>query len=484
MRLALYENLPSAGGCLPVSKSYPACDATGLAEQLRKGATSAEEVLEQSIERIEVINPGINAVIHSLFEKARAQLANGEIADGPFHGVPLLVKDLLCATAGDPYHAGMGLLREHKWLAGSDSYLAQRFRRAGFIILGRTNTPELGASATTEPLAYGPTRNPWNTSYSTGGSSGGSAAAVATGMVPVAHGNDMGGSIRIPASSCGLLGLKPSRGRISPGPAHVQVWGPLGIDSVLTRSTRDLAAVLDVISGPMPGDLYTAPTPKRPFVEEVLASPGRLRVGVLPDEWNDDFEVDEECRKAVDITAQRLVNLGHEVDMDAPSGLAPGREPGGQVVGAYIREELLAWGRRLGRDIRQDDVEPWTWRLAESGRRQSAAQYIAALEERLQHARALSQWWTQGHDILLTPTMPRLPPKLGLDPKDINTTYGRFTIPWNFSGQPALSLPTYTSVSGMPVGVQLVAAYGREDLLIRLAAQLERMQPWPGLSFE
>jgi len=467
-----------------VNNPFPACDAMALAEKIRSGEITAEEVLEQSIARIEAINPGINAVIHPLFDKARAQLANGEIADGPFHGVPLLVKDLLCATEGDPYHAGMRLLREHNWVAKSDSYLAQRFRQAGFVILGRTNTPELGASATTEPLAYGPTRNPWNTGHSTGGSSGGSAAAVATGMVPVAHGNDMGGSIRIPASACGLLGLKPSRGRISPGPEHAQVWGPLGTDSVLTRSTRDLAAVLDVISGPKPGDLFTAPAPIRPFIEEISADPGCLRVGVLPDEWDNDFEVDEESRKAVSITAQRLLTLGHEVDMEAPPGLAPGREPCGQVVGAYIREELLTWSKKLGRDIKQDDVEPWTWRLSESGRRQSAAQYIAALEERLQHARDLSQWWAQSHDILVTPTLPRLPPELGLDSKDINTTYGRFTIPWNFSGQPALSLPMHISMSGLPVGVQLVAAYGREDLLIRLAAQLERMQPWPSYSSE
>jgi len=468
----------------PVQLGMVGCDASELAEHIRSGDTTPQEVLEQSIERIEAINPGINAVIHPLFEKARTQLANGEIANGPFYGVPLLVKDLLCATESDPYHAGMGLLREHKWTAKRDSYLAQQFRKAGFIIVGRTNTPELGASATTEPYAYGPTRSPWNTAYSTGGSSGGSAAAVASGMVPVAHGNDMGGSIRIPASACGLLGLKPSRGRISPGPGRSQVWGPLGTDSVLTRSTRDLAAVLDVISGPIPGDLFTAPAPIRPFIEEVSADPGCLRVGVLPDEWDDDFEVDEECRKAVCITVQRLLALGHEIDMGAPPGLAPGMEPDGQVVGAYIREELLAWGKKLGRDIKRDDVEPWTWRLSESGRRQSAARYIAALEERLQHARVLGQWWAQGHDILITPTLPRLPPKLGLDSKHINTTYGRFTIPWNFSGQPALSLPVHISSSGLPVGVQLVAAYGREDLLIRLAAQLEYMQPWPNLSSE
>lgn len=454
-----------------------ACDATALAEKIRNGEITAETALENSIERIEALNPGINAVIHPLFEKARSQLANGEIPAGPFHGVPLLVKDLLCATKGDPYHAGMRVLRDQQWVARRDSYLAQRFRRAGFVILGRTNTPELGASATTEPMAYGPCRNPWNTRYSTGGSSGGSAAAVASGMVAVAHGNDMGGSIRIPASACGLIGLKPSRGRISPGPQHIQVWGPLGQDGVLARSMRDTAALLDVMSGSMLGDLYVAPPPARAFIEEVDADPGKLRVGVLPDDWDSSFELDEECRKAVNATAQMLQSLGHEVDMDAPDGIAPGRGPGGQVVGAYIRQELAAWGKKLGRVIGEDDVEPWTWRLAETGRRQSSAQYLAALEERMHHARDLTRWW-QDHDILLTPTLPGLPPKHGLEPKDINTRYGHFTIPWNFSGQPALSLPVHVSDSGLPVGVQLVAAYGRDDLLIRVAAQLERMQTW------
>jgi len=465
-----------------VSGPFPGCDATALAEQIRKGETTAEEVLEQSITRIEAINPAINAVIHPLFEKARRQVANDDIADGPFAGVPLLVKDLFCATQGDPYHAGMRLLRDRKWVAEYDSYLAQRFCRAGFVILGRTNTPELGTSATTEPYAYGSTRNPWNTQHSTGGSSGGSAAAVATGMVPVAHGNDMGGSIRIPASACGLIGLKPSRGRISPGPEFVQVWGPLGQDSVLTRSIRDLAGILDAISGSMPGDLFTAPVPARPFIEEVSVEPDCLRVGVLPEEWDIDFDVNEECRRAVSITAHRLQSLGHEVAGAAPAGLAPGREPGGQVVGAYIREQLGYWGRKLGIEISQDDVEPWTWQLAESGRQQSAEQFLAALERRLVHARGLCRWWQQGHDILLTPTMPHLPLDLGQDPETINNICGRFTIPWNFSGQPAISLPIHISSSGLPVGVQLVAAYGRDDLLLRVAAQLEKLHPWPVLA--
>ena len=453
-------------------------DAMELAKRIRSGEATAESVLEDSIARINAIDPRINAVIHPLFEKARREVASGTIPDGPFHGVPLLVKDLLCATAGDPYHAGMRLLRDRQWTAPRDSYLAQRFRRAGFVILGRTNTPELGASATTEPVAYGPTRNPWSHAHSAGGSSGGSAAAVASTMVPIAHGNDMGGSIRIPASACGLLGLKPSRGRVSPGPEHSQYWGPLAQDSVLTRSIRDLAGVLDVISGPMPGDLFTAPPPARPFSAEVNADPGCLRIGLLPPEWDRDFNVDKECREAVTLTGQKLEELGHQVEWGAPPGLAPGREPTGPLIGAFIRRELDQWSKRLNHNIGPDDVEPWTWQLAELGRAMSASQYLASLDERLRHAGELSQWWTQGHDILITPTLPRLPPVLGLEPERLNSTYGRFTIPWNFSGQPALSLPLHVSSTGLPVGVQLVAAYGRDDLLVRLAGQLERMQAW------
>ena len=451
----------------------PSHDATELARRIRSKETTAETVLEEAIARIEAINPGLNAVIHPRFEKARQEVASGAVPAGPFHGVPLLVKDLLCATAGDPYHAGMRLLRDRQWTAQRDSYLAQRFRRAGFVILGRTNTPELGASATTEPVAYGPTRNPWNHAYSTGGSSGGSAAAVASGMVPVAHGNDMGGSIRIPASACGLLGLKPSRGRISLGPEHSQYWGPLAQDSVLTRSTRDLAAVLDVMTGPMPGDLFTAPPPARPFRDEVGADPASLRIALLPEDWDRDFEVDKECREAVTLAGQKLEELGHLVEWGAPPALAPGREPTAPLIGAYIRQELDQWSERLGQSIGPDDVEPWTWKLAELGRAMSATQYLTALDERMQHARELGLWWTQNHDILMTPTLPRLPPELGMEPEQLNTIYGRLTIPWNFSGQPALSLPMHISASGLPIGVQLVAAYGREDLLIQIASQLE-----------
>ncbi len=462
--------------------SYSTSDATELAEQIRLKRFSPLQMTTTAIDRIQQVNPRINAVIHPRFDNAREEARSLKSSDSPFRGVPMLVKDLLCATAGDPYHAGMAFLRDRKWISKSDSHLATRFRQAGFIILGRTNTPELGTSATTEPAAYGPTLNPWNFSHSTGGSSGGSAAAVASGMVPVAHGNDMGGSVRIPASACGLIGLKPSRGRISLGPDYSEYWGPLAQDGLLTRSVRDLAGVLDAISGSMPGDPVIAPAPRRPYVEELDAGPAQLRIGLLPEEWDLDYDVHRECRDAVSVTGRLLEKSGHLVEHAAPPALAAGRGPTGPLVGAYVMQELANWSNRFEHAIGPDDVEPWTWQLAETGRRMSAVAYLMSLEQRYHHARELCQWWHEGFDILVTPTLPQPPAELGRNPEEINAVYGKFTIPWNFTGQPAISLPIGVTKEGLPVGVQLVANYGREDLLIGLAAQIERLQPWPLIS--
>src|SRR3989440_1247169 len=248
-------------------------DATALAGLIRAGEVRPLELVDAAIARIETLDPQLNSVIHRRFERARAEaaaLGPGPDADaGPFAGVPFLIKDITCHQAGEPFHEGMRFLRDRQWRADSDSYLAARFRAAGLITVGRTNVPELGIVPTTEPVAYGPTRNPWDRSRSSGGSSGGSAAAVAAGLVPAAHANDGGGSIRIPASACGLVGLKPSRGRISFGPDFGEAAGGLVTDGVLTRSVRDTAAILDAIAGPMPGDPYAAPSPVRPFAREV-----------------------------------------------------------------------------------------------------------------------------------------------------------------------------------------------------------------------
>src|SRR5438067_3253581 len=263
-----------------MAESLARMDAAAQAELVRSGKASPTELVDEAIARIEKLNPELNAVIHPLFDKARRQAA-GDLPNGPFRGVPMVLKDLTCHSAGDPFHEGMRFLRDLGWTETEDQHLAAKFRAAGFVFVGKTNTPELGILPACEPDAYGATRNPWNTAHSTGGSSGGSAAAVASGMVPVGHANDGGGSIRIPASECGLVGLKPTRGRTSLGPEYGDLMGGLVHEHVVTRSVRDTAAILDAVHGPMPGDPYAAPSPARPFLDEVDADPGRLRVGLM-----------------------------------------------------------------------------------------------------------------------------------------------------------------------------------------------------------
>src|SRR5215813_7613815 len=272
--LPVFERMfpPEEHPCMSID--LPWLDGIAQATLIRNRDVTPAELVEAAIARIEQVNPQLNAVIIPLFEQARAQAVRGDLPDGPFRGVPFLLKDLGCAAAGDPQHMGMRLLRDARFVVPHESYLALKFRQAGFICLGKTNTPELGLNVTTEPEAYGPTRNPWAPHCSTGGSSGGSAAAVAAGMVPIAHANDGGGSIRIPASACGLVGLKPSRGRVSLGPDYGDIWHGLVSEGVVSRSVRDTAAVLDAIAGPMPGDPYAAPPQRRPFAAEVGSDPG------------------------------------------------------------------------------------------------------------------------------------------------------------------------------------------------------------------
>src|SRR5688572_15112302 len=290
-----------------------ALDAIAQAELVRSGEASPSELVDAAIARIEALDPELNAVVTPLFDKAR-DVAAGELPDGPFRGVPMLLKDLACHSAGDSMYEGMGFLREVGWVEHEDTVLASRFRRAGFVFCGKTNTPELGILSTTEPAAFGATRNPWNTGHSTGGSSGGSAAAVAAGMVPLAHGGDGGGSIRIPASACGLVGLKPSRGRTPLGDDYGDLAAGLVNEHVITRSVRDTAAVLDAVAGLAPGDPYTAPAPQRPFLDEVGADAGRLRVGIRTAPPGRQIETHPDCVTAARETAKLLEGLGHTVE--------------------------------------------------------------------------------------------------------------------------------------------------------------------------
>jgi amidase len=461
-------------------------DATAQADLVRRGEVTPAELVEAARVRIEAVNPELNAVIHRLDEKAAAAAVAPELPDGPFRGVPFLVKDVVCHTAGDPYHCGMQFLKERNWTADTDAYLAQKLRRAGFVFVGKTNTPELATSVTTEPRAYGPTRNPWNVAHSTGGSSGGSAAAVAAGLAPVAHANDMGGSIRAPASECGLVGLKPTRARTSLGPRFGEFWGPLTHEGVLTRTVRDTAAVLDVISGAMPGDPYAAPLPARPFATEVGADPGSLSVGVRTAAPGPMPATDPECVAAAEAVAVLLADLGHRVEESFPAAIdEDGLSSYFSVFATAVARDLDRWSAATGDPIGPDDVEPWNWNTAEIGRTISGTALLASLEDFFATARRLAAWW-KDHDILVTPTIGLLPPELGVlapdaDPDTALLVMGQITgflIPWNMTGQPAISLPLGRSESGLPIGVQLIAATGREDLLIRVASQLERAAPW------
>jgi len=470
--------------------SFETLDATAQAALVRGGEVLPSELVEAAIQRIEDRNPRLNAIIHPLFEKARAAAAGGELADGPFKGVPFVVKDAVCHTAGDPYHLGTRFLKQLSWTEDADTELVRRFRACGFVFVGKSNTPEFALSTTTEPLAYGPSRNPWNLDRSTGGSSGGSAAAVAAGLVPVAHANDMGGSIRIPASACGLVGLKPSRARSTLAPDFGEFWGPLTHEHVLTRSVRDTAAVLDAIAGPATGDPYTAPPPKRPWASEVGVDPGKLRIGFRTALTPHRASANE-CVEAVNETALLLQQLGHELEAVRLEAFDDARFSRFAVLlMVAAARDVERWSDRIGRELTEADLEPMNWLLAERGRGLSAAQYVAALEDLQAYCRGLCAWWDEGWDLLLTPTCGNVPPKIGALSPEVPVAeqmagmgeYAGFTAPFNATGQPAISLPLHRTEEGLPVGIQLVAPYGREDLLIQVASQLEAVQPWPLLA--
>jgi amidase len=462
-------------------------DATAQAQLVRDGEATPAELVEAAIARIEATNGELGAVIHPLFEEGLAA-ANGELHDGPFKGVPFLLKDLGAAFAGQPLHMGMQYLKDRDFRAPIDTYLAQRFRQAGLVTIGKTNTPELGVLPTAEPRAYGPTRNPWDLGRSSGGSSGGSAAAVAAGMVPFAHANDGGGSIRIPAANCGLVGLKPSRQRISEGPLVGDIMSGLTCELCVSRSVRDTAALLEAVHGPAPGDPYVAPPPLRPYTEEVGADPGRLRIALWT-ETTIEREADPQVVAAARAAAKTLEGLGHEVE-----------EPDLATIRSIdlVQPFLVRWaagqaaildqlGIATGSVIGAGDVEPLTWALAEAGRRHSAGEYLTAVGQHQVMSRMFAGLHESGFDLLLSPTLGEPPPPLGSfddsgpDPMaafERAFIDGCFTAAFNATGQPAISLPLHWSEDGLPIGVQLVAPLGREDLLLRIAAQLEQAVPW------
>jgi amidase len=466
---------------------YASYDSLGLAELIAARQVSAGEVADAAIRTIEERNPALNAVIHESFERARREAA-GTLADGPFRGVPFLLKDLACGNrVGDPIHWGTRFLRDADYRATTTSYLVEKFQRAGLVILGRTNVPELGAWATTEPEAYGPSRSPWNEAHSTGGSSGGAGAAVASGMVPCAHASDGGGSIRNPASQCGLIGLKPTRGRISLGPDVGEEWAGMTFEFALTKSVRDTAALLDCVAGAMPGDPYGVAPPRRPYHDEVGADPGALRVGIL--HALADGEVHPDCVSAAQGAARQLEALGHRVEASYPDGLegAPLLEHALTVIASSQARMVEAFGEMLGRELGPDDMDCDNWAVAEMGRGVTATRYLAATQAYHRYQRKMAAWWSSGFDLLITPTITAPPPRVGeISPDPQQPLQGfmqsgallSFLVPFNVTGQPAISLPVHWNDAGLPIGVQLVAASGREDLLIRVAAQLEEAVDW------
>ncbi len=484
-------------------EAYESHDAVALAELVRGGQVAPVELVEAAIRRIEQRNPTLNAVIHRLYDTARA--AAVDPPEGPFRGVPMLVKDLGAEVAGAPMQngsrIGVGVVPDR------DNELVSRYRSAGFLFVGKTNTPELGITPTTEPALHGPTRNPWNTERTSGGSSGGSAAAVAAGMVPVAHGGDGGGSIRIPASCCGLFGMKPTRGRNPMGPFRGPSWQGAVVEHVLSRSVRDSAAVLDASHGPDAGAPYHAPPPERPWLQEVGRDPGRLRIGWTSRPFLADA-VHPECAAAVQDTARLLEGLGHHVEETAPD-LDRGAFSRAfvTVIASEIAADVTEAESRLGRPARWEELETTTWPLVLLGRTLRAAELASAARALHRESLKVGTFFTR-YDVLLTPTLGSPPVPLGA----IRATgaeaamtrivrslhagrllqavdavgqmaarafdFAAFTPVFNVTGQPAMSVPLYWTSDGLPVGLQFVGPFGDEALLFRLAGQLEVTRPW------
>ncbi|MFG1708268.1 amidase [Nonomuraea sp. M3C6] len=459
-------------------------DAVAQAQAVKDGQVSARELAEAAIAAIEAHDGELNSVIHRRFDRALAEI--GSIPDdAPFRGVPILLKDLGWRQAGEPYTAGSNVRDGVE--PGVDGYGVVRLRQAGFVLLGRTNTPEFGSTITTEPVAFGATRNPYDPAYSAGGSSGGSAAAVAAGMVSLATASDGGGSIRIPASMCGLVGLKPTRGRVSLGPALGEGWSGFSCPGFVSRSVRDTAAALDVVSGLRPGDPYGAPALPGPLAAEVGADPGRLRIGFVTTHPRGGVPEVADVTEAVTRTAALLEALGHDVTPGGPEALAEPDFPRhfGDIVSNNLAAQIVSLGELRGKPVELDELEPRNAAMVSAARAHSAADHILATQWMDGFRRRMAAWWSSGHDLLLMPSLGVAPFPLGwIPPTDLSIAFGRtahavaYTSQINATGQPAISLPLHRNEAGLPVGVQLVAAIGREDLLVRVAAQIEQATPF------
>ena len=483
---------------------YDKYDGLGLAELVRKKEVKPVELVEEAISRIEKLNPQLNAVIHKMYEKAR-QTAAGDLPDGPFKGVPFLLKDLAMHYAGAPMCNGSRFFKDY--VPDHDSEMVKRYRAAGVIVLAKTNTPEFGVAFVTEPELFGPANNPWDLSRTTGGSSGGSAAAVAARLVPMAHGNDGGGSIRVPSSCCGVFGFKPTRGRNPAGPDFGDMWRGLAGDHAITLSVRDSAALLDATAGPDVGAPYWAVPPERPFLEEVGTNPGKLRIAFTSQPFLGNY-VAEDCVEGLEATVELCRELGHEVVEASPSvdrrAIAIAFMT---IVCSETRATISRAAELMDRKPSSRDFEVLTWMMSLLGDTFSASDLSGAINSMQSESRKVGEFF-ESYDVLLTPTVSMPPLKTGesrvkgiqalmmnlfarynagglikrLAPLDAmieeDFKFAPYTPLFNATGQPAMSVPLYWNEAGLPIGMQFAAKYGDEATLFRLAGQLEKARPW------
>ena len=469
-------------------------DAVALGELVRRREVTPTELLDLTIRRIERLNGTLNAIVERLYDHARQTAGHWDAVAGTsravFCGVPFLLKDLIAECEGTPLSEGSRAVKGYR--SRLDSELVRRQKASGLVIVGKTNTPEFGALPTTEPMLYGPTVNPWNPDLTPGGSSGGSAAAVAAGIVPMAHANDGGGSIRVPASCCGLFGLKPTRGRNPLGPLFGDIASGVAQEHAVTRTVLDSAALLDATAGADAGDPY-GPPPGGPYLAEVGRPVGCLRIGMLtrlPEGWGDGLELHADCIDAVNDAGRLCLDLGHVVEEIAPDALGNAAivSAFGTIFSSFIAYAVAYWERELGKKITESDLEPITWAQYQAASRRTPAAYLLAVEQMQRFARQVARWHqVGGYDLLLTPTMTAPPAKLGefrwtpdaparwLQPTLASVAFTRVQ---NMTGQPAMSVPLFWNTAGVPIGVQLAARFGDEATLFRLAAQLEEARPW------
>jgi amidase len=482
----LVRHTSSAGGTMTLTglpSEYDKYDALGLAELIAKKQITSAELLDAVRQRVEAINPKINAFNHLFFDNAEEQIKSG-LGQGPFHGVPFALKDLGQYLKGTVTSAGGRVWKDQ--VADYDSTLVTRYKLGGLVIFGKTTSPELGLTTTTESVLYGQTRNPWNLERTSGGSSGGASSVVASRILPMAHASDGGGSIRIPASCCGLFGLKPTRGRVPMGPGQFEGWNGLSAHHAVTISVRDSAALLDVSSGVELGSPYYPPPQNRPFLHEVGADPGNLRIALIADSPTG-TPVDPECKQAATEAAKLCEYLGHIVDeVKWPIDAATLRGAFLPIVNVSVARALDDAEAPLGRPVTDKDVEPVTWAMAQQGRNINSVAYSRAIAMVHQIGFIMAKF-QQTYDVIINPTLGKPPAPLGvlsLSPKDMQTftkeitEFSPFTAIYNVTGQPSMSAPLHWTPDGLPVGVMFSARFGDEATLFRLAAQLEKARPW------